>query len=244
VADEPRGLDLEAAADAIGAWGFLAGGRPLGDPRPGYLLVALRRRPTLDHFDPELVRFWVREGPHAVRWELDRHSPAPWEHELSWGRISIRDRLRVHNDYLTFGGVVTCGRTRDTTVALFLSSAPLLRAGGHSQIRDPGSDALGAFFARLGAAAGQSVELDAAIARADPIARYAAFVAWELANAPPPLGAGPSADELAAILRAERDRLTRTDPTRWQDGELLVQALEHPALGRLLATPGPNEEAP
>jgi hypothetical protein len=239
--NDPEGLELEAAADEIGSWGFLAGGRPLGDPRPGYLLVALRRRPTLDHFDPELIRFWLRDGPHAVRWELDRNSPAPWEHELSWGRISIRDRLRVHNDYLSFGGVVTVGRTLDTTVAVFLSPAPLLRAGGHSQGRDLGADAVGAFFARLGAAAGAVPEVDAAICRADPLARYAAFVSLELAYAETG-AAGTQAPSLVATLRSERDRLMRTDPLRWREGEDLLDVLARATTSRPVAgEPRPAE---
>ena len=63
----PHGLDLEHAADAIPEWGFLAEpGAPEGRG-PGYLFVALRDKPTLAHFDPELVRFWVStEGRGAA----------------------------------------------------------------------------------------------------------------------------------------------------------------------------------
>jgi hypothetical protein len=221
----PRVLDLDGAADAISGWGFLAGGRQLGDPRPGYLLIAIRRHTTLDHFDPETVRFWVSEDGASMRYDLDLRSRLPWEHDLSWGEISVFDRMRVHNDWFTFGGVVTAGRTDDTVVVVFLSPAPLLRAGGHSQGRDTGADAVGAFFGRIRAAAGVRRDLERKITRTDPLTLYATFVCDELARTAPALGAIDEDRELRAVLRAERSRLAGSDPSRLAAAEALARAV-------------------
>ena len=81
----PRRLDLDSAADAMADWGFLAEpGVPEGTG-PGYLMVALRKRPTLDHYDPEEVHFWVTNAGRGERFVLDRWTPMPVEREVSWG---------------------------------------------------------------------------------------------------------------------------------------------------------------
>ena len=228
----PHGLDLESAADAMPEWGFLAEPGGLGNARPGYLLVALRRHPTLDHYDPEEVRFWVTNAGRGERFVLDRWTPMPLERGVSWGLIRIVDRLGVSNDFLTFGGWVSADRSEGTTVAAFISPAPLLRRVGHSQGWDVGAQTLGAHFGRLVAAAGQDRAFESAAACADPVSRYAAFIAdlvergghSELVRESDPLGWRRSI--------AEKDRLMRTDPTRWRAGlELLARARAAGAFG-------------
>ena len=51
-------LDPAGVAPRLENLGFLASSG-LGAPAPGYLLVALRPTPSLRHYDPELVEYWI-----------------------------------------------------------------------------------------------------------------------------------------------------------------------------------------
>jgi hypothetical protein len=218
----PRRLDLESAADALPDWGFLAEpGAPEGDG-PGYLLVALRKHPTLDHYDPEEVRFWVTNAGRGERFVLDRWTPMPLEREVSWGMIRIIDRVGASNEFLTFGGSVSAGRSEGTTVAAFVSPAPLLRRGGHSQGWDPGAQTLGAHFGRLVAVAGQDRAFEGVAAHADPVTRYAAFIADQLERGRHSEMVRDADPQSWRMFLSEKERLTRTDPARWRAGQALL----------------------
>ena len=83
----------------------------------------------------------------------------------------------MSNEYLTFGGNLVADAVDDAVVAVFTSPAPLLRRGGHSQAWDPPAEWLGAFFGRLLVAVDYEPGFEALVAAAEPLARYAAFVA-------------------------------------------------------------------
>ena len=163
-------------ASRIAELGFLANPDLPDRPGPAYLLVALRAAPTLRHYDPETIEYWVTREGRGRRRELTRSTPMPLTEDFSWGMIRIEDRLRVTNEYLTFGGRLDAGSVDDAVVAAFTSPAPLLRRGGHSQGWDAGADLVGAFFARLMVAVDYRPGFETAIADATPIARYAAFI--------------------------------------------------------------------
>ena len=219
----PHGLVLEAAADAIPEWGFLAEpGTPEGSG-PGYLVVALREKPTLDHFDPESVRFWVSSEGRGQQFELDRWTKVPVQEEVSWGPITIVDRLRETNEFLTFGGAVCAGREGGTVVAVFVSPAPLLRRGGHSQGWDLGAQSLGAHFGRLVAVAGQDRTFEAAAAKADPLARYAAFVADQVERGHRSEPLRESDPQVWRLFLGEAKRLQRLEPVHWREGQTLLE---------------------
>jgi hypothetical protein len=219
----PRGLDLERAADALPDWGFLAEpGSPEGSG-PGYLLVALRQHPKLAHYDPEEVRFWVTNAGRGERYVLDRWTPMPLEREVSWGLIRIVDRKGVSNEFLTFGGSVSADRSEGTTVAAFVSPAPLLRRGGHSQGWDHGAQTLGAHFGRLAAVAGQDHAFEAAAAQADPLARYAAFIADQLERGRRSEMLRDADPQGWRLFLAEKERLMRTDLAHWRAGQAFLE---------------------
>jgi hypothetical protein len=222
VSDAPHGLGLDAAADALPEWGFLAEPGAPEAPGPGYLLVALRRHPTLAHFDPEEVHYWVTGAGHGERFVIDRLTPMPLEQTVSWGPIRIVDRLGEANQFLTFGGSVSADRSEGTTVAAFVSPAPLLRRGGHSQGWDLGAQALGAYFARLVAVTGTDRRFDEAATSADPLTRYAAFVADQVERERRS-GLVRNADASWRWFRTEEERLERTDPSRWAAGRELLR---------------------
>lgn len=169
-------IDPALGAPLLGDLGFLLTPDEIGSDMPAYLLVALRSSPTLRHFDPEMVEYWVdRNGRGAVE-AFTRATPLPLDDLFSWGRIRIVDRLEAANEYLTFGGRLMAARLDGFAAAVFSSPVPMVRAGGHSQDRDPNAIAIAAFFARLRAAAGQGRDVERQISSVPPDARYAAYL--------------------------------------------------------------------
>ena len=77
------------------------------------------------------------------------------------------------------------------TVVTFVSPAPILRRGGHSQGWDEAAVDLAAFFGRVMIAVDYVAGFEARMSAAEPIARYAAFVSdclvrYEAAPGAPP----------------------------------------------------------
>jgi hypothetical protein len=210
-----------SAAPLLADLGFLSSSDLPDRPGPAYLLVALRKAPTLRHYDPELVEYWVSKGGRGAHRLLTRSTPMPLETEFSWGLIRIVDRLHVTNEYLTFGGHLAADTVGDVVIATFISPAPLLRRGGHSQGWDPGAETLGAFFGRFLLAVDYTPGFEASAAAADPITRYAAFVADVMGRyRTSPVLRAEHAD-LWTVLQAEERRLRTNHPTEWANGEVL-----------------------
>ena len=115
--------------------GFLLESPSAERPGEARLLVAFRDRPTLEHFDPEVVTFWrTGEDRRGHRAELTLETRTPLRAEYSWGRIEVIDRLGVENDFATLGGHLRMDQVRaGLAIAVFTSPGPILRLGGHSQ---------------------------------------------------------------------------------------------------------------
>ena len=218
-------MDTTQAARLIADWGFLAEPDLPDRPGPAYLLVALRDRPTLTHYDPELVEYWASVGGKGVRRSLDRHTPLPIEQEFSWGLIRITDRLDVSNEYVTFGGHLSAAEVNGMTVAVFTSPVPLLRRGGHSQGWDEGAESFAAFFGRLIIAVDYTPGFEALAAAVDPITRYAAFIrdlVGRYRQAPHLREQHPN---LWMMLQSEARRLERDHAAEWAAGADLARSL-------------------
>ena len=67
----PTHLDPDSAARLLADFGFLAISDLPDRPGPAYLLVALREKPTLHHYDPEAVEYWITESGRGARRTLD-----------------------------------------------------------------------------------------------------------------------------------------------------------------------------
>ena len=218
------GLHATDVADRVGSWGFLAHPDLPDGPGPAYLLVALRPAPTLRHFDPESVDYWVTDRGRGQRRTLSYTSPMPRTEEFSWGLIRLSDRFGISNEYLTFGGRLDAASIDDVVVAAFSSPAPLLRRGGHSQAIDPGTDAVGAFFGRLMVGIDVKPGFEAELAGADPLVRYAACIRDGVARR----SRGPASrtmdDELDQLFAREGERLQQSEPTRWAAAGVLLGA--------------------
>jgi hypothetical protein len=221
IQDVPSRLDPVSAGGLLANFGFLASPDLPDRPGPAYLLVALREAPTLRHFDPEAVEYWVTDKGRGVRRTLTRASLLPIDTDFSWGLIRVVDRLHVTNEYLTFGGRMTARSVDDVVVAVFSSPAPLLRRGGHSQSWDLGADSLGAFFSRFLLAVDYAPGFEAMAAGADPVARYAAFLVDTLGRyrSSPTLRA--DRPDLWTLLQTEARRLRTDLPREWEAGAAL-----------------------
>jgi hypothetical protein len=181
-------------------------------------LVALRATPTLGHYDPEVVEYWVTESGRGARRTLTRQSLLPIDTDFSWGLIRIVDRLSVTNEYLTFGGRLSVATVDDVVVAVFTSPAPLLRRGGHSQGWDEGAENLGAFFSRLLLAVDYAPGFESQAGLANPVTRYAAFLADATARYRGSAALRAREPDFWALLVAEERRLRMSYPQEWADG--------------------------
>lgn len=214
-------LDPATAAPRLARLGFLADS-DLGHRAGGaYLLVELRDQPSLHHFDPERVDYWLTADGRGRMARLARDSHLPIDAEFTWGTISIVDRLGVANEYLTFGGHLAAGVVDGAVVAVFTSPAPLLKGGGHSQAWDPAAASVGAFFGRLLLAVDVRPGFEALLAQATPLARYGAFVAGERLRYLSSPGLRDGQPEMATMLERERHWLRTTVPADWAAGKRL-----------------------
>lgn len=215
--------DLKAAAARLDRWGFLADPDLPDRPGPARVLVALRDRPTFRHFDPERIEYWRTEAGRGRAATLTRTSRVPLATPFAWGTIRIVDRLAISNEYLTFGGELIADVLDGMTVAVFTSDAPILRRGGHSQPWDPGADRLGAFFGRLLLAVDLLPGFEARLASAEPLGRYAAFIADLVDRYRPTRALRDQDPAVWTLLHAEAERVAREHPGAWSDGlELLA----------------------
>jgi hypothetical protein len=212
-----------SAAGRLADLGFLSGPDLPDRPGPAYLLVALRDQPTLRHYDPERIEYWVSRKGRGVRRHLSRATPMPLDLEFSWGMIRLLDRFPVTNEYLTFGGHLSAAQVDGSTIAVFTSPVPLLRRGGHSQIWDEGTDVLAGFFARLVAAVDQHPELEPRLAAVDPFVRYAAFLADVVGRYRACHALRSTEPRIWALLQAEEVLMRRDHADAWRVGEQILR---------------------
>ena len=234
----PPGLDPEIARSYLANLGFLAQCDLPDRPGPAYLLVAIRPVPTLRHYDPELIEYWVSRGGRGLRAEVHRNSRLPLESDFAWGLIRIVDRLVVSNEYLTFGGHLAAARIDGEVIAVFTSPAPILRRGGHSQGWDRGAESAGAFFGRLMPAVDYVPGFETALAAASPLTRFAAFVADTVGRYRRNPMLREAHSELWGLLQAEEGRLRSDNSVEYRAGLDLLQRMEtagspRPASGRV-----------
>lgn len=213
-------LTAAAGADLLDQLGFLHVPGSPAVAAPAYLFVALRRRPTLRHFDPEHVRYWTCRDGRGVREELDWQTATPLATPFAWGLVSVVDRLGVSNDFVAFGGDLGFERQRGMKVAVFSSDAPILARGGHSQGWDAWSDEVAAFLARLRAAAGDR-QLEQRLDGLSPTARYASFVAGGLARYRASAALAAWRPTTQRLLQREQSRLQAHAPAEWSAGVAL-----------------------
>jgi hypothetical protein len=206
--------------------GFLVRWDLPADDHDALLVIALRDRPTLRHYDPELIAFWqMGDDGRGHQVDLSLASTMPMERPFTWGEIRIIDRLHVTNTWVSFGGAVSAELVSPgTAVVTFRSAAPILRRGGHSQRYDALAGAVASFFGRLFVPIDFQPGAERHINSIPPEVRYAAFLQHDL----PRIASSELVREAygpdARLVRAEAERLRRRDPDAWQaGGELLAR---------------------
>lgn len=236
MADLPSSIDPKLASQLLADWGFLADPDLPDRPGPAFLLVAIRPRPTLKHYDPELVEYWIT-GPRGfgVLETLTLASRLPRASVFSWGRITVSDRKGVANRYLTFGGTLHAERIDGEVICVFESPAPLLRRGGHSQGWDTGAHSVGGFFGRFRAAAGYQHEFEQLAAKTDPVTRYAAFVNELMVRYRSSEYLRDHYPKLWTVMLTEEKRLQRDHRQEWADGAELLDKTKRVAGGGSMA---------
>lgn len=214
--------DPAAAAALLRQLGFVARSDLPDRPGPAYLAVALRSHPTLEHFDPEMIEYWVTRDGHGRRAALTGDLDRPLATDYSWGEIRLVDRLGVSNAYLTFGGRLVAERVDQALIAVLTSPAPILRRGGHSQVWDEGAEAVGAFFGRVLLTVDYVPGFEARWAGAPPLARYAAFVADTFASYRASEALRSAHAPLWNLLCAAASTLRSEARAEWGDGVALL----------------------
>lgn len=226
---QPRlGISFHEAAHHLEHLGFLdVNGTSPQAPGGANLVVALRERPTLTHFDPERVRYWVASGGRGQLAEITRKTSVPLELPFSWGTIRVVDRLDVFNSFLTFGGTVRAiARDPATTFVAFASHAPILRSTGHSQTVDLSTGEVGAFFARMMIPIDFTPGAESRVAAASPMAVYSAFHASVGARLRASEELRMSHPGFAAWCGRELRRLARMFTADWEAGQAIAHTLE------------------
>lgn len=231
---------LRSASDVIADLGFsiVTEAHP-DNPVATDLVVALRDEPTLLHFDPEELSYWVPEDGRGRPRHVERATHVPFEGPFSWGRIEIVDRVGASNHWLSFGGTVRAAAPDDTTtIVMFASPTPIQRWSGHSQGMDPLTPEIGAFFGRLMIPIDFESGAEALIAAAPPQALYAAFIRDVHEREHRSRQFLESDRSLNAFVEREVHRLESSDPDAWRAGELLRTDL------KLSGTNAPPESRP
>ena len=222
------GPALRQAAERLARLGFVVvdGSHP-EETGTAQLLVALRSRPTLEHFDPELVEHWVATGGRGRTAEITRATPIARHGPFSWGTIRAVDRVEAFNSFLTFGGDVTVAALdADTTIVVFESPAPIVRSTGHSQSVEPLTGEVGAFFARMKVPIDFQPGVEERIAAMSPRALHGAMVAAvhrRYARTEALREANPG---MAAWASREARRMREGHPADWEAGEQLTVDLD------------------
>ena len=217
-------LRATEVAGRLAQWGFLAHPDLPDGPGPAFLLVAFRPVPTMRHYDPEAVDYWVTEHGHGERRTLTAKTPMPRSEDFSWGLIRLVDRLGISNEYLSFGGHLDAALIEGVVIAAFSSPAPLLRRGGHSQAWDDGADEIGAFFARMMVAVDYQPGFEAHLGGVSPMTRYAAFVRDTDRRRREAHGSAGVDDDLERLVRHEATRLRDGAPEEWDAAGALLAA--------------------
>jgi len=219
---------LRRAAERLVRLGFVvvSGSHP-EDTGAAQLLVALRGRPTLEHFDPELVEHWAISAGRGRLVEISRATPLPRRGPYSWGTIRAVDRVDAFNSFLSFGGEVTVAALdADLTMVVFDSPAPIVRSTGHSQGVDPLTGEVGAFFARIKVPIDFTSGVEQRIAAMSPRALHGAMLSAlqrRYAHAEALREAHPA---VAAWASREAHRMRQEHPVDWEAGDLLTVDLE------------------
>ena len=125
-------MDEQSILHRMEHWGYYL--LPKSHPdSPGYtgLLVAIREKPTGEHFDPESMHLRIMEADKDTSWATLRSKAFFSESMLVGpGQVSLRDRIDKRLTFFTFGGRLETASIPGETVYSLISFAPILNLNG------------------------------------------------------------------------------------------------------------------
>ena len=128
--------DLEAVEliRHMARWGYDLSEQP--HPRsPGYrrLIVAMRSKPTEEHYDPEAIYFQLcsaQSYPTRTSLQMESSLPAGNGYSICPGQVELSDRVNARRGFFTYGATIDRGGTSQETVFDIRSPAPILALTG------------------------------------------------------------------------------------------------------------------
>lgn len=122
-------MNEDSLFDLVEDWGYYTLEKPHPDS-PGYsgLVIAIRKKPTAKHFDPETVHLYRRDEyglPKGITLSLLSPLEGHTAHVCP-GIIRIQDRTGKAVNFYTFGGSLDMAERSGEMVLVVHSSAPIL----------------------------------------------------------------------------------------------------------------------
>lgn len=159
-------------------------------------MVAMRRRPTYQHYDPErLVLSLADERGALGPVTLDRHARFARPSPVYPGRLMITDRVGKRLDFYGFGGTLTVIRVPESpsfTLFIVQSQAPILELNGllGHRVEDQLVNSVEALFARLRARYAElRMDMLSVLSQLPPLTLYASCIEsmWRMYHKSPTL---------------------------------------------------------
>lgn len=212
-------IELRQIIAHMANWGFdLLDPPHSSSPGGRLLLVAMRRRPTTAHYDPENLTLLLDDergalGPATLQCSARFARPS----KVCPGHIVITDRVRKRVDFYSFGGtlnVLCVPESPPYTLFILQSPAPILALNsllGH-RVEDQLVNSTEALYARVRARhAAKHLDLPMLLAKIPPLSLYAACIEsmWRMYHRSPTLPTVFSA--FYRLLATERQWLVGFD---------------------------------
>lgn len=212
-------IDLRHLIAHMANWRFdLLDPPHANSPGGRLLLVAMRRRPTAAHYDPESLTLPLADergafGPATLRRETRVTRPA----RVCPGHILVNDRFRKRLDFYSFGGTLTVLSVPESppfTLFMVQSPAPVLALNSllNHRLEDQLVHSTEALYARLRARhAAKRLDMPSLLAQIAPLTLYAACIEsmWRMYHRSPTL---PTVfGDFYRLLGSERQWLTNMD---------------------------------
>jgi hypothetical protein len=121
-------MNSQAIIEYVKGWGY----RTLPEHHPGSpgysgLVVAIRERPTQQHYDPQRLHLQVRDENGEADWRtMSWLTPAAHSKHFCAGPIMLRDRHGRATEFFAFGGTLQVISQETESIYVLRSGAPVL----------------------------------------------------------------------------------------------------------------------
>jgi len=224
-------LDAQTFSNLIGDLGFSLL-PPTHPGSPGYsgLLVAIRKRPTGEHFDPQTLILPLYDGEEITWRRLSMLTPASEVEHICPGRLILADRLGKRLEFFTFGGTLKVITEPDAVLCAITSPAPILELVEEQEtVADWLAAEAEAIWARTRSKWGiQDDEFERRLAQTSPLSLYTSTLHSVLSH----WKQGPGLEQTHALLgeALAKERHWLKNQGLWPTTPLTVEQLLAPDL--------------